>query len=228
MEQYISKLNQTHAALTAKERLSAVFDEFGQERVLITSSFGTSSVYLLSLVQEVSPGKEIYFIDTSFHFRETYVYKEYLTAYFNLNVIDLIPHKLENEFTRVNKLWKTDPDRCCGINKVTPLEDLKKKHTIWVSGLMKFQNSHREKKKLFEENGIIRFYPVIDTDKEELTSFIHRHNLPQHPLAVNGYDSIGCIHCTKKGVERAGRWDKFEKTECGLHEDYLDKNKKSA
>jgi phosphoadenosine phosphosulfate reductase len=115
-------------------------------------------------------------------------------------------------------LWKTNPDLCCHINKVRPLDKIKKHFKLWSSGLMRSQNSHRKNLNIFEEkDGLLRFYPIIDVDVEQRNQYIKENKLDTNPLVFKGYHSIGCSHCTQKGSQREGRWVGLAKTECGLH-----------
>jgi phosphoadenosine phosphosulfate reductase len=107
---------------------------------------------------------------------------------------------------------------CCSINKVEPLEGLKKLYSVWVSGLMEWQTNHRSSLDIFEQrNDILKFYPLLDISRKERDNFIKDHHLPFHPLISKGYYSIGCTHCTLPGKGREGRWNNNPKTECGLH-----------
>lgn len=197
-------------------RLAHIFNK--QPDVLVTSSFGTTSAVLLHAINRVKPGYPIYFIDTKYHFNETLEYKKRLTRLLSLNVIDITPDPDHHTSTKNDKTWETNPDLCCHINKVEPLTPLKEKHSVWLSGLMGFQNRHRSNLEFIEErDGMYKYYPVIDWTLDLVTDYFEQYGLPRHPLEEQGYDSIGCTHCTQKGFCRSGRWKNLEKTECGLH-----------
>jgi phosphoadenosine phosphosulfate reductase len=212
----IEELNKKYLRLSPEERLTEIYKDF--KSVLYTSSFGASAVYLIHLFHKVRPEQPIHFLDTTYHFPETMVYRKQLADLLNLDIVDLKGDDFRNNFTRHDETWKKDPDLCCSINKVEPLEKIKPEYEVWVSGLMHSQNSYRSNLKIFEErNGIIKFYPIIDVSEEEAEKYILKNNLPQHPLKNKGYNSIGCVHCTTKGKSREGRWIDKSKTECGLH-----------
>ena len=106
--------------------------------------------------------------------------------------------KESHELTLKEETWSKNSDPCCSINKVEPLDKLKNKFTIWVSGLMAWQSKHRSNLDIFEErNGILKFYPLLDVSREEREGFISSYHLPFHPLVLKGYFSIGFHHCTK-------------------------------
>lgn len=211
------KINRSLSAKIVDARVAQIFNSF--EDVLVTSSFGTTSVVLLHLVSRIKPDWPIYFIDTGYHFKETLSYKKRITRLLDLNVIDLHPDADRHATTEEEQLWNTDPDRCCEINKVAPIEHLKKEHTVWMSGLIGFQNRHRSTLKIVDEKDkMLKFYPLIDWNSSLVEEYIVSHGLPQHPLKKQGYHSVGCTHCTVPGVGREGRWASQSKTECGLHQ----------
>jgi len=125
---------------------------------MLTSSFAATSAYLLHLFSVYKPEQEVLFINTGYHFEETLVYKEYLTKVYNLQVREVKAEDWKHEFTTTDQTWTKDPDYCCTINKVEPLEKLKEKHKVWVSGLMNWQSDHRSTLDIFEERGgILKF-----------------------------------------------------------------------
>ena len=209
-------LNEKYKKLSPDERVKEIYNDF--DKILLTSSFGTTAVYQLYLFYKNGIDQPVHFIDTTYHFPETLDYKEKLTKLFDVEVIDILPDKEQNEFSRLGELWRYDPDQCCQINKVDPFEKIRDQYEVWISGLMSWQSSHREKLNIFEEKkGVIKFYPILDVSEEEALSVIEENNLPVHPLKPLGYESIGCKHCTLKGKKRKGRWAQTVKTECGLH-----------
>ena len=173
---------------------------------------------VIHVFHRVAPEQKVFFIDTGYHFPETLAYKQLLTTLFELDVVEIRAESWKHEFTRKDQTWKTDPNFCCSINKVEPLDAMQSNFQVWISGLMSWQTEHRESLDVFEErNGILKFYPLIDVTKEQREEYIRTHKLPFHPLVANGYNSIGCAQCTKPGEDRSGRWNNCPKTECGLH-----------
>lgn len=218
----IELLNDIFTPLPFRQRLELLYKYFDKSEVLMTSSFGTKSVFLLHLLSEIRPDQVIYFINTTYHFPETITYKETLTDLFNLNVVDIEPKEKENQLTREGQWWKDHPRMCCAINKIAPLEPVKAAHKIWISGLMAHQTEFRARLNVFEKQGdIIKFHPIIDIDEGEFLFHISKHKLPKHPLEKLGFGSVGCTHCTVQGEGRSGRWKGTNKTECGLHPGYF-------
>lgn len=214
----VQSLNKKYKPLSIHERIEEVYSDFDISEIMVTSSFAATSAFLLKLFSEVNREQKVYFIDTGYHFEETLKYKQELTSLYGLNVTAISAIKEEHEFTRKDETWKKNPDFCCSINKVQPLDLIKKNYTLWVSGLMEWQSDHRASLNIFENRGdILKFYPLLDVTREERDDFIDKHQLPFHPLVAKGYHSIGCMHCTVAGEDRSGRWNNNPKTECGLH-----------
>ncbi|MBB3123662.1 phosphoadenosine phosphosulfate reductase [Mesoflavibacter sabulilitoris] len=217
-EEEIKALNIKYKTLSVTQRIAELYKDFKQEDVMLTSSFAATSAFLLKLVSDVNKTQKVYFIDTGYHFEDTLKYKEALTKKYGLNVASIGALKEEHEFTTKDETWRKNPDFCCSINKVKPLDLIKNQYKVWVSGLMKWQSDHRATLDIFELRGdILKFYPLLDVTKEERDAYIEEHQLPFHPLVSKGYHSIGCKHCTVPGEDRSGRWNNNPKTECGLH-----------
>jgi phosphoadenosine phosphosulfate reductase len=214
----IKALNEIYHPLTVEERIQRLYEDFSPSEIMLTSSFATTSGLLLSLFSKIRPQQEIFFIDTGYHFEETLAYKDELTELLDLKVTSVHPNAEEHTTTRKEETWKKDPNYCCYLNKVSPLEELKINYTVWISGLMGWQSDHRSTLDIFEErNGTLKFYPLIDVSKDERSDLFEKDHLPKHPLVFKGYASIGCKHCTVPGDDRNGRWNNSPKTECGLH-----------
>jgi len=210
------KINQSLSAKIVDARVAQVFNTFRD--VLVTSSFGTTSAVILHLISRIKPECPIYFIDTGYHFEETIDYKERMTRLLGLNVITLQPDPQKHRQTKDRQLWGQDPDRCCNVNKVQPLAPIKNQYKVWMSGLIGFQNPNRSNLQIVDdEQGLIKFYPLIDWNTALVEEYLESHGLPQHPLKEEGYGSVGCTHCTVPADGRDGRWTDLSKTECGLH-----------
>lgn len=213
------KLNEEFEGMKVEERIVAFYEIFKYEEVLLTSSFAANSAYFIHLFSTLTQNQQlVHFIDTTYHFPETIAYKEFLTEQLDLRVVDIKPEQWKNEFTSKDETWKKNPDFCCSVNKVEPIQAISKNYSVWVSGLMRSQNEHRKNLRIFEHtNGILRFYPILDITPDIRDAYINKNEISFHPLVSEGYKSIGCKHCTVKGEGREGRWVGLAKTECGLH-----------
>ncbi len=214
----IAFLNKKYKNLRLYDRVRELYKDFSSAEIMLTSSFAATSAFLLKVISDVNKEQLVHFIDTGYHFEDTLKYKEELSDLYGLQVKSISAIKEEHDFTTADETWKKNPDFCCHINKVKPLDVIKAQYTVWISGLMEWQSDHRATLDIFEERGdILKFYPLLDISKEERDDFIREHELPFHPLVAQGYHSIGCSHCTVAGEARNGRWNNKPKTECGLH-----------
>tara|TARA_R110002110_G_scaffold58543_7_gene166309 strand:- start:2817 stop:3476 length:660 start_codon:yes stop_codon:yes gene_type:complete len=218
MEFNLKECNERYSGLSVYQRVEQLYKDFDAKDIMLTSSFAATSAFLLKVFSDINKDQLIYFIDTGYHFKETIIYKEYLTQLYDLNVVNIVAKEEDHQLTLENEMWEKSPNKCCQINKVDPLSLIKKDYKIWVSGLMKWQSDFRDSLNIFEQReNIIKFYPLLDIDFIGRDEFISKHHLPFHPLKSKGYSSIGCKHCTTPGDDRSGRWNNAPKTECGLH-----------
>jgi phosphoadenosine phosphosulfate reductase len=218
----IEELNHLFSPLSYLERIEKLYDFYTEKEILFTSSFGIKSIFLIHAMQKIRPSQHIHFIDTTYHFDETIIYKEHLQKKYSLKIIDVLPDAIQNELTKTEAWWNDHPKMCCSINKVVPLQSYTAKHKIWISGLRKYQTKHRSSLSIFEKKGdIIKFYPLLDVSELEFQRIKSKNNLENHPLEEQGYGSVGCKHCTVKGKGRDGRWKDKNRTECGLHLNYF-------
>jgi phosphoadenosine phosphosulfate reductase len=204
--------------------------------VAMTTSFQASGMVLINFLREIQPNFPIYFIDTGYHFPETLGFRDRLVQEWNLNVITVQPEKEKYEL----KVDSGDPiqqelDSCCHLNKVEPLNLLKRKLRVsaWISAVRRDQSSSRANFNMFmlDKAGYIRIHPLIHWDSQRVWDYIYSHKLPYHPLYDQGFTSIGCFppSCTTRSIsgdsERSGRWANTAKTECGLHLDMVEEEK---
>lgn len=214
----VAALQAAYAPLGFEQRLERLYRDFSPEQVLVTSSFAATSAYFLHIISRIEPRQRIAFIDTGYHFPQTLAYRDYLIELFKLSVFDVKAEDWKHQFTQQDRTYERDPDYCCAVNKVEPLDAIKPNYQVWVSSLMGWQTDDRAGMKVFEERrGILKFNPMIDVSREQRDAYIAEHQLPFHPMVAEGYSSIGCAHCTVKGEGRSGRWVGKPKTECGLH-----------
>lgn len=228
----LEKLNRQFEAQEPTEILAWAWQTFGQD-LAATSSFQTQSVALLHLISETCPELPILFLDTGFHFPETLAYRDQLIRVFGLNVKNITPLMGHSQFRiQHGLLHQNNPDLCCFINKVEPLEKAKKAYGAWISGIRRDQTAHRANTPIIsiDKKGRYKICPMANWDKRKLWRHIGQYQLPEHPLLDQGYLSVGCAPCTRAlnpgEDERAGRWAGQEKTECGLHVD-VDQQKKA-
>ncbi|MBI5297465.1 MAG: phosphoadenylyl-sulfate reductase [Chloroflexi bacterium] len=200
--------------------------------IVLSSSFQTQSVPLLYMATRIKPDLPIFFLDTGYHFWETLMFREELAHKWNLNVIDLRRDARWDTFARQNvrSLPLEDPNLCCYIHKVLPMQTAMHQKLAWISGIRRDQTSERAGAQILEiqKDGLLKVNPLLNWTRWDVQAYMKEHDLPAHPLFEKGFRSVGCAPCTLAvGVnddERAGRWVGRGKTECGLHTTLFEKN----
>lgn len=202
-----------------------------EKKVFVTSSFQTHSIPLLHIISKIDKSIPIYYLNTGYLFPETLSFKDELAERLGLNMIGLespVP-KMQQKDADGNLLFVSDPTYCCYLNKTLPLEPILMQYDVWINGIRADQNANRAGMKPFEKTpqGAMRYHPMLQWTSKDIFEYRKEHNLPEHPLAKEGYSSIGCEPCTQRpGVEtdeRAARWYGMKKDECGLHTDLITK-----
>jgi phosphoadenosine phosphosulfate reductase len=204
-------------AMSAEELLCWAHEEFG-ERLCLTCSWQRQSSALVHMVSELELGVDVVELDTLVLFPETYATRDRLVEQYGLELKSFRP------IDPIDRLWETDPDRCCGIRKVEPLERALTGYDAWITGIRREQSPTRadaRKVEWSERYGVWKIQPLVDWDSKRVDAYITVNEIPYNPLHDQGYPSIGCIHCTRPVTagedERAGRWAGSNKLECGIH-----------
>lgn len=201
------------------------------KRMFTTSSFQSHSIVLLHILSKIDPTIPVYFINTGYHFPETIAFKDQLAKELGLTIKEATPFvpRMMQKDSQGRLLFTSDPDYCCYLNKVQPLEPILAENDIWINGVRADQSAVRKAFGVEEKapHGVIRFHPMLDWTTKMIHLYSKEHNLPKHPLEEKGYLSIGCEPCTRKfdldWNEREGRWFGLKKTECGLNTDLIKK-----
>ncbi|MCM3342391.1 phosphoadenylyl-sulfate reductase [Paenibacillus sp. MER TA 81-3] len=189
-------------------------------------SFGAEDVVLVDMLQRLSPSTDIFYLDTEFHFDETYNTRNRISERYDLEFVRVAPELSPEAQAEAygDQLWLNNSNLCCNLRKVEPLTGILSKYDAWITGIRRDQARTRANAKKVEYDtkfGLIKFNPLAAWSWEDVWNYIHSHNVIYNPLHDLNYPSIGCIHCTRAvqpGEDpRAGRWSGSEKVECGLH-----------
>ncbi|WP_028595159.1 phosphoadenylyl-sulfate reductase [Paenibacillus assamensis] len=194
--------------------------------ITFACSFGAEDVVLVDMVQKISPSTDIFYLDTDFHFEETYHTRDQIQSHYNLEFVrvapSITPEQQDTQFG--SELWKSDPNKCCNIRKVEPLTQILSKYDAWITGIRRDQAPTRANAKKIEYDtkfGLVKFNPIAHWTWDDVWAYIRNNNIIYNPLHDNHYPSIGCSHCTRQVMPgedpRAGRWSGTGKVECGLH-----------
>jgi phosphoadenosine phosphosulfate reductase len=221
-------LDASMSGKSAEAVLETAIKELFPGQIAVLSSFGTEAAVVLHLVAQIDRSVPILFLETGKHFTETLMYRDILIDRFGFtDARELKPDPADLAAKDpTGELWKTNPDACCAIRKVLPLQRAMQPFAAQITGRKRFQASTRKSIPLFEASadGKIKVNPLAHWTPEMIQDAFKRFKLPPHPLFDEGYASIGCAPCTRRielGEDtRAGRWAGSEKTECGIHLDY--------
>ncbi len=202
-------------------------------KLFTSSSFQTHSTVLLHILSRIDNTIPVYFLNTGFHFPETIAYKDTITKHFGLNTISLTAStpKIMQVDENGRFLFTSDPDYCCYLNKIQPLEPALDFFDIWINGVRADQNANRATFHTEEKTSrkAMRYHPMLHWTGKDIYDYIRTYNIPKHPLDAKGYMSIGCEPCTRRIDaetmldERQARWYGMSKTECGLHTELIKK-----
>ncbi|MDJ0312799.1 phosphoadenylyl-sulfate reductase [Arthrobacter sp. H35-D1] len=209
---------------SAQEVIAWVAKNFATGAAAVACSM--ADAVLPALVAEQLPGVDVLFLDTGYHFEETYATRNEVAENLRVNVVDVMPvHSVAEQDSLLGKdLFARDPATCCALRKVEPLHRSLQDYELWFTGVRRDEAPTRTDTPLVvwdEKNGLIKVNPVATWSYEELLRYSDDNLLPVNPLLSQGYPSIGCAPCTNKvapGADpRSGRWAGTSKTECGLH-----------
>jgi phosphoadenosine phosphosulfate reductase len=182
---------------------------------------------VLDMLRQRLPRVPVLFLETGYHFAETYSYRDRMVSEWNLNLVNVMPKmtvpEQESAFGILNR---TDPTRCCQMRKVEPLMEALQPYDIWFTGLRREQSPTRKNLKLVEEHvlptgkSLLKVSPLAAWDWKQVWQYTLEHGIGYLPLYDAGYKSIGCEPCTAIPAEgtdpRSGRWG-GAKLECGIH-----------
>jgi phosphoadenosine phosphosulfate reductase len=207
----------------AEEIVQWAVDTFGG-RFCVTSSF--ADAVLAHLVSRVAPGVDVVFLDTGLHFGETLRVRDQVRRSLPVTVRSVRPRltMAEQDEAYGPRLYSRDPDECCALRKVEPLERALEAYDAWAAGLRREESPTRADTRVvaFEPSrGKVKVAPLAAWTQVEVDAYIDRYDVPVNTLVQHGYQSVGCWPCTRRtgpGEDpRAGRWPLFDKTECGIH-----------
>jgi phosphoadenosine phosphosulfate reductase len=226
----IAPLDARFSQAPTEEILGWAWNRFGR-RAAVGTSFQGAGLVMMHLAKQHGFQFPVFTLDTGLLFPETLRLKERLEDYFDYQIESLQPDLTVEQQAAAygGELWAREPDLCCTMRKVLPLQTKLSELDCWITGLRRQQSDTRSKIGVVElyvfdaaiGRDIVKLNPMANWKREEVWAYIQRHKIPYNPLHDAGYRSIGCWPCTKKTAnsdnERAGRWTGFNKVECGIH-----------
>jgi phosphoadenosine phosphosulfate reductase len=208
---------------TAQQVLAWAAETFG-ERLIVASNM--QDAVLVDLAAKALPGVEVLFLDTGYHFAETIGMRDAVETVSDVRIVNATPeHTVAEQDSLLGKdLFARDPNQCCALRKVAPLQNTLARYDAWVTGVRRVEAPTRANTPLVtydEKFGLVKVNPIAAWSDEEMDAYIAEHGILVNPLVAEGYPSIGCAPCTAKPApgadKRSGRWAGTGKIECGLH-----------
>jgi phosphoadenosine phosphosulfate reductase len=223
LEQLAKRAGRELASAPAQDIVRWAVQTFGT-RLVVTSSM--QDAVLVHLVSHIAPGIDVLFLDTGYHFTETLGTRDAVAATYDVNLITVTPrHTVAEQDARHGPgLHDHDPDLCCALRKLVPLDRVLVDYDAWGTGLRRVEAPGRAGTPVVSydaKRGKVKIAPIAAWTDTDVDSYITEHGILVNPLRSAGYRSIGCAPCTRAVTTgdhgRAGRWVGLAKTECGIH-----------
>ena len=198
-------------------------DAFG-DAICLTSSM--RDAVLIHLVSKIQPGVAVVFLDTGYHFAETIGTRDAVAATYPVTLLNVTARQsvAEQDAAYGERLYEREPDLCCRLRKVEPLEEALAPYTAWFSGIRRDETPSRADVPVVQwdaKRSMVKVNPLAAWTLEQQMAYVAENGVPVNPLFGDEYPSIGCAPCTRAVAPdehpRAGRWSGHAKTECGLH-----------
>ncbi len=223
MERLAAEAADALAGAPAEDVIAWAAKTFGP-KICITSSM--SDAVLVSLVAKQLPGVDVLFLDTGYHFPETIGTRDAVSAVYPVNVINVTPPTTvaEQDTELGPRLYSRNPDLCCYLRKVEPLERALAPYDAWFTGIRREETEARHDTKVVSWDArreMVKVNPIVEWTQQQVDDYIASEGVLVNPLTYDGYPSIGCRTCTARvedGADpRSGRWAGTAKSECGIH-----------
>jgi phosphoadenosine phosphosulfate reductase len=207
---------------TAEEIVRWAAETFG-ERFVVTASM--SDGVLSHVAGRAIPGITVLFLDTGYHFAETIGTRDAVAATYPVNVRTVThPLRVPEHEAEYGRLYEIDPDLCCAIRKIWPLDRALRPYDAWASGVRRAEIASRADTPVVGwdvKRRKVKVNPLATWSDEQVAAYVAEHDILVNPLRQIGYTSIGCAPCTRPVAPgddaRSGRWAGSAKVECGIH-----------
>jgi phosphoadenosine phosphosulfate reductase len=223
MEKVAAQAAHSLAGAPARDVIGWAAETFGS-RLCITSSM--TDAVIIHLVSRQVPGVDVLFLDTGYHFPETIGTRDAVSAVYPVNVVNVTPPTTvaEQDAGLGPRLYSRNPDLCCYLRKVVPLEQALGPYDAWITGVRRDETDARSDTGVVSwdpQREMVKVNPIVEWSQQDVDEYIAENGVLVNPLVYDGYPSIGCRTCTVKVADgadpRSGRWAGTAKTECGIH-----------
>jgi phosphoadenosine phosphosulfate reductase len=214
-------------SLAPEEALDTVLAANVNPRVCLTSSFQAEDMAVLDILRKRIPDVPVLFLDTGYHFSQTYKYRDKMAKEWSLHLLNVLPKQtVPEQESAFGILYQSDPTRCCQLRKVDPLLGALEPFDVWFTGLRREQSPTRRNLKKVELHRLPtgktlwKVSLLADWNWGQVWNYVNANGISHLPQYDEGYLSIGCEPCTALPVDpnnpRSGRWG-GTKLECGIH-----------
>jgi len=228
----LDAINAHLTLLTPEQILSWALDHL--PGLYQTTAFGLTGLVAIDMLSKItSTPPPLIFLDTLYHFPETYELIDEVKSRYNAPVHVYKPEGCEDvkafETKHGHKLWESNEDVYDFVVKVEPSRRAYSELNVQsiITGRRASQGADRASLQPLEvdSTGLLKLNPLFAWTFPFVEWYITHYNVPRNKLLSQGYRSVGDWHSTEKAAagegERAGRWKGREKSECGLHQDYF-------
>ena len=207
----------------ARDVIAWAYATYGAD-LTVASSMGDEA--LLHVAAQAAPGIDVFFLDTGYHFAETLGTRDAYAVMLPLSIRTVVPELsvAEQDVAYGPRLHERDPDRCCAMRKVAPLEKALEGYAAWITGVRRVDAITRAGTPVVEwdeKRSMLKINPIVGWSHDEVDMYAAEHGIFLNPLRELGFASIGCSPCTRPVADgedqRSGRWSGKNKVECGLH-----------
>ena len=223
----VDQISEVVESLAPEQALGVLFAAKGNSRACLTSSFQAEDMAVLHLLRKRIPDVPVLFLDTGYHFPQTYEFRDRLTKEWALHLVNVLPPRtVAEQESALGILYQTDPTRCCQLRKVEPLLGALEPFDVWFTGLRREQSPTRKNLKKVELHRLPtgktlwKVSLLADWSWEQVWNYVNANGISHLPQYDEGYLSIGCQPCTALPADpnnpRSGRWG-GTKLECGIH-----------
>jgi phosphoadenosine phosphosulfate reductase len=223
----LEQISQTLESLPLHEALETLLSAADRQKACLTCSFQAEDMIVLHLLRQEIPEIPVLFLDTGYHFAQTYEYRDRITNEWQLHLVNVLPQlSVAQQESQFGILYQSDPTQCCQLRKVEPLMRSLEPYEIWFTGLRREQSPSRKNLKILEQHRLpggktlLKVSLLADWTWKQVWNYVGAHQLSYLPQYDQGYLSIGCQPCTAipddPNNPRSGRWG-GKKLECGIH-----------
>ena len=223
----LEQISHTLESLPVNEALETLLSGADPDKACLTCSFQAEDMIVLHLLRQQIPNVPVLFLDTGYHFAQTYEYRDRIAREWELRLVNVLPQQtVSQQESQFGVLYKSNPTQCCQLRKVEPLMQSLEPYEIWFTGLRREQSPSRKNLKMAEQHRLpsgktlLKVSLLAEWSWKQVWSYIGAHQLSYLPQYDEGYLSIGCQPCTAipddPNNPRSGRWG-GKKLECGIH-----------